>query len=693
MQKIIFYFLSIFLLPSAFAQIDRSKPPKPGPAPVISIPDAVTYRLSNGITVLVVENHKLPKVTASYYIDAGLITEGKNAGMMNLMGQMLNEGTKKHSKAAFDEAVDLLGADVSLNFSGGSASALTRYFDSAFFLMAEAIQEPAFDTASFSKIKSQTLTALKADERNVKAVARRVNAALLYGVNHPKGEFQTEATISNLTLNTIQQAYTKYITPSRGYLTFVGDIKPEYARQLADKAFAAWKGSALNIEKVPFVKNPSKTEVNLVDMPNAVQSEITVANLVYLPLNSSDYFPVLLANQILGGGAESRLFVNLREKHGYTYGAYSNIGTGRFQSNFSAYASVRNEKTDSAVIEFMKELKRLSSEKILSEELQQAKAVYNGNFAMSLENPARIASFARDILINQLPKDFYRTYLQKINAVSAEQVQRAARKYMVSDSARIIVTGKLNEIKDGMSKLGYPVSFFDKYAKPIQPASTAKVDTSVNPKNIIANYITSIGGQAALDTLKSVWNTYNINVNGMSLTAELKALAPNKQLMLITMGENVISKSLFDGTKGYQIQMGTQTDMNEKDILDQKSFTHLVQQIDYITNSSIKLQLGGIQTLHDTPAYKIMVTLPSGKIKTEYYNTKTGFLMKDEEEINANGITILKIQEYEQYLPVGTIKTPSKITVTVSGAGQEQTVEMLLHTAKLNEGVLPKDFE
>lgn len=693
MQKIIFYFLSIFLLPSAFAQIDRSKPPKPGPAPVISIPDAVTYRLSNGITVLVVENHKLPKVTASYYIDAGLITEGKNAGMMNLMGQMLNEGTKKHSKAAFDEAVDLLGADVSLNFSGGSASALTRYFDSAFFLMAEAIQEPAFDTASFSKIKSQTLTALKADERNVKAVARRVNAALLYGVNHPKGEFQTEATISNLTLNTIQQAYTKYITPSRGYLTFVGDIKPEYARQLAEKAFAAWKGSALNIEKVPFVKNPSKTEVNLVDMPNAVQSEITVANLVYLPLNSSDYFPVLLANQILGGGAESRLFVNLREKHGYTYGAYSNIGTGRFQSNFSAYASVRNEKTDSAVIEFMKELKRLSTEKILPEELQQAKAVYNGNFAMSLENPARIASFARDILINQLPKDFYRTYLQKINAVSAEQVQRAARKYMVSDSARIIVTGKLNEIKDGMSKLGYPVSFFDKYAKPIQPASTAKVDTSVNPKNIIANYITSIGGQAALDTLKSVWNTYNINVNGMSLTAELKALAPNKQLMLITMGENVISKSLFDGTKGYQIQMGTQTDMNEKDILDQKSFTHLVQQIDYLTNSSIKLQLGGIQTLHDTPAYKIMVTLPSGKIKTEYYNTKTGFLMKDEEEINANGITILKIQEYEQYIPVGTIKTPSKITVTVSGAGQEQTVEMLLHTAKLNEGVSPKDFE
>jgi hypothetical protein len=494
-------------------------------------------------------------------------------------------------------------------------------------------------------------------------------------------------------LNTIQQAYTIYISPSRGYFTFVGDIKPEYSRQLAEKAFAAWKGSALNIEKVPFVKNPSKTEVNLVDMPNAVQSEITVANLVYLPLNSSDYFPVLLANQILGGGAESRLFVNLREKHGYTYGAYSNIGTGRFQSNFSAYASVRNEKTDSAVIEFMTELKRLSTEKILPEELQQAKAVYNGNFAMSLENPARIASFARDILINQLPKDFYRTYLQKINAVSAEQVQRAARKYMVSDSARIIVTGKLNEIKDGMSKLGYPVSFFDKYAKPIQPASTAKVDTSVNPQNIIAHYITSIGGQAALDTLKSVWNTYNINVNGMSLTAELKALAPNKQLMLITMGENVISKSLFDGTKGYQIQMGTQTDMNEKDILDQKSFTHLVQQIDYITNSSIKLQLGGIQTLHDTPAYKIMVTLPSGKIKTEYYNTKTGFLMKDEEEINANGITILKIQEYEQYIPVGTIKTPSKITVTVSGAGQEQTVEMLLHTAKLNEGISPKDFE
>jgi zinc protease len=162
------------------------------------------------------------------------------------------------------------------------------------------------------------------------------------------------------------------------------------------------------------VSNPAKTEVDIVNLSNTVQAEITVVNLVDLPMSSPDYFAVLLANQILGGGSESRLFNNLREKHGFTYGAYASTGSGRFQSKFSANAAVRNEKVDSAVVEFLNEINLIRTAKVSAEELQSAKNLYNGSFALGLENPARTAAFASNILINNLPKDFYRTYLQKL---------------------------------------------------------------------------------------------------------------------------------------------------------------------------------------------------------------------------------------------------------------------------------------
>ena len=168
--------------------------------------------------------------------------------------------------------------------------------------------------------------------------------ALSFGTNSAMGEFQTEESTKSITLDDIKATYKKYITPSRCYLTFVGDITPIAAKALVIKELGSWTGAKLAAPSMPLVTNPTTTEVDLVDVPNAVQSEITVTNLVNIPMSSPDYFAVLLANQILGGSADARLFMNLREKHGFTYGSYSSVGTGRFQSTFKATASVRNEK-------------------------------------------------------------------------------------------------------------------------------------------------------------------------------------------------------------------------------------------------------------------------------------------------------------------------------------------------------------
>ena len=355
MKKILFLAIAAFSLQQTIAQvkIDRSQKPKAGPAPVVSIADPVIFTLPNGITILVVENHKLPRVRANFYIDAGPVTEGKKAGMLQLMGEMLEEGTTNKPKAVFDQEVDIIGATVNLSSTGGSAAALTRYFDKAFSLMADALKNPAFPQASLDKIKSQTITNLKSNDKNAKAISTRVVNALNYGKETAMGEFITEESVKGITLDDIKNAYKNYITPSRSYLTFIGDIKPEAAKAMAIKALGSWTGKKLPVPAVPDAQNPAKTEINFVDVPTAVQGELSVTNLLTNTMNNPDYFALLLANQILGGGAESKLFMNLREKHGFTYGSYSNVGKGRFQTTFKATAAVRSDKADSAVVEMI----------------------------------------------------------------------------------------------------------------------------------------------------------------------------------------------------------------------------------------------------------------------------------------------------------------------------------------------------
>lgn len=695
MKKIYFIIAGALLLVNAEAQTkpDRSKRPKPGPAPVITIADPVTYKLANGITVLVVENHKLPKVSATYSIDAGPITEGAKAGVVSLMGGMLSEGTKTKSKAAFDEAVDQIGADVNLSASGGSASALTRYFDKAFLLMAEALKEPSFPAESFEKLKSQTITGLKSSERSVKDIAGRVTPALIYGVNHPSGEFETEASVNALTLADVKAAYAKYITPSRGFLIFVGDIKPEAAKALAEKAFGTWKGAALTLPVLASVKNPAKTEIDLVDVPNAVQSEIRVANLVELPLSNPDYFPLLLANQILGGGSDSYLFKNLREKHGFTYGAYSSISAGRYQTTFAASASVRNEKTDSAVVEFLNEIQRIRTTKVDADDLSRAKALYNGSFALGMENTARIATYATNIILNNLPKDFYRTYLQKLNAVTVDDIQRVAVKYFGAPGSRIIVVGKAAQVEAGLQKLGYSVHQYDKFAQPVAAGAATAKAIAVKPQTVVADYLNTIGGVDELKKVQSIYMKMDLTMQGMSLVVEQKAMAPNKSNITVSMMGNVVDKQVFDGTNGYGERGGQKQPMPAEEAAAKKAQTCLFEQVDYLSNAAYKLEVKGIEKVNGKDAYHIDVTTPAGKTQAEYYDVTTKLLVKTETTAEMNGVSMNQTQEFSDYRRVGNVILPYKLSQTIEAGGQSQAMNFTVNDAKVNAGVTEADFK
>lgn len=695
MKKVLIITIASFLFyfSQAQLQIDRTKRPEPGPAPVIKLKDPVIYNLPNGITVLIVEEHKLPRVSASFFIDAGPIKEGAKAGVMSLMGRMLNEGTKDMSKAAFDEAVDKIGADVSLSSSGGSATALTRYFSQAFDLMGKAIKSPAFTQESFEKLKSQTLTGMKADEKNVKVVSERVINALAYGKQHPLGEFETEESVKALTLADVKSAYQKYITPSRSYLTIIGDIKPEVAKSLAQKTFGNFKGNQLALPSLALVQNPAKPEIDVVDMSNAVQSEITIASLVDIKMNNPDYFAVLLANQILGGGSESRLFTNLREKHGFTYGAYSNIQAGRFQNLFTSSAAVRTAKTDSAIVEFISEISNLRNEKVSDEELANSKALYNGRFALGLENPARTASFARNILINNLTKDFYKTYLQKINAVTKEDIQRVAQKYFNNSNTRVVVVGNLSQMRENLSKLKYDVKLYDRFANPVTEGLKSSAAANVKVGDIFNNYIKAIGGADALKKVNSIFATMAMQMQGMNLQVQIKNMLPNMESMTMSMGGNVVMKTSFNGTSGYQQQMGNKKELTAEEIKEKNSVSGLFEQLDYINNPAFKAEVKGTEKVNGSDAYKVLITYPTGATKTEYYDVASKLLVRKEEAKTTNNVTASTTIDYGDYKKTGAILYPYAQTLTISAGGQQQALEMKASDVKINEGVTATDFQ
>jgi zinc protease len=693
MKKIIIVALAVLVLQNSYAQtkVDRSKKPAAGPAPTITFKDPITFTMPNGITVMVVENHKLPKVRASLSIDRGPVTEGKKAGRLDIMGGMLGEGTTSMSKNKFDEAVDAIGADVNLSSGGGSASALTRYFEKAFMLMADGIKNPSFPQASFDKLKSQTITGLKSSEKSTSAIAGRVSQALSYGKYTAQGEFTTEESVKALTLEDIKDAYKNYITPSRSYLTFVGDITPAAAKALATKAFGSWTGKKLELEALPTIKNPERTEINFVDLPTAVQGELSAGNIISNPLGGKDYHTLLLANQILGGGAESKLFMNLREKHGFTYGAYSSVGSGRFQSLFKAGAAVRTDKVDSAVQEMVAEILNMRDGKITEEELASAKAKYNGSFALGMEDPSRAANYASNILINNLPKDFYRTYLQKINAVTIDDIKRVSKNYFSESNARIVIVGNGKKIIPSLMRLGYPIKKYDRYADPVpdevkdtKVAETANTSDAVSGNSIIQDYLKAIGGREEAMKVTSISSLLSMEMMGREITGVDKKMSPNKSVSEMKMGEMTVFKKAFDGSKGYSQQMGQKKDFTEAEINEALDEKGIIPQLFYNNKEYI-----GKGKVGDEETYRLKVTFASGRTSVQQYSVKSGLLLQEETTTKQGDVDVTSTTEYKDYKKVGTLLFPHNIVVNADG----QEFNMKATEIKLNTGVTNADFQ
>jgi len=686
MKKYLYIAASLLLTITMQAQ-DRPMP-KQGPAPSINIKKPVTFVLENGLKVLVVENNKLPRVSYNLTLDNTPFAEGSKKGVTDLVSSMIGNATESISKDKFNEEIDFLGANINFYESGASANGLSRYSARILELLADGALNPLFTQEDFDAERAKLIEGLKSDEKSASAIAGRVQNVLTYGKEHYNGEFTSEETLKNVTLQDVINHYNTYFVPANAYLVVIGDVKTKDVKKKVEELFGAdvWKTASAPNLTYNDPKDLQYSQINFVDVPNAVQSEIAMINLSKLKMTDKDYFAAILANQILGGGGEGRLFLNLREKHGWTYGSYSNLGASKYISKFSSTASVRNAVTDSAVVEIFNELRKIRTDLVSEEDLKNAKAKYIGNFVMQIEKPATIARYALNIKTLGLPEDFYENYVKNINAVTPEDVRNAAKKYFLADNTRVVIVGKAADVLPGLEAMSakekMPIFYFDKYGSKVdKPVVKKDIPAGVTAQSIVKNYIDAVGGEKALKAVKTILVSAKGTIQGQSLDMVSKISNKGMSTTNISMGGMSMMKQVIGDKSGYQTVQGQKKAIEGEELVKEKKDAVPFVELSFLSDKTIVLS--GIESLNGQDAYAVQV----GTTKY-FYDVKTGLRVATESESGEGAQKRKTMTYYADYVEVKGVKFPYKTTMDVG-----IPLEFITQDVKINEGVTDKDFE
>ena len=609
-----------------FAQVDRSKLPASGPAPEIKIGEAESFTLANGLKVFVVKNTKLPRVSFTLVFDRDPILEGDKAGLSTFIGDMMMGGTKNRTKDQLDQEIDFIGASLSASATSVSVSSLKKHQGKVLELMADVLFNPVFPAAELEKLKKQSLTGLATTKDDPQAISSRLSRAVLYGKNHPYGESQTEQTTKNITLDDVKAYYQTYFKPNIAYLAIVGDIDKAEAQKVVNQYFGAWKKGVVPTFTYPMPVRAAKQAVALVDRSSSVQSVIDVTQPVAMKIGDPDYISSRLLNQILGGGSASRLFMNLREDKGFTYGAYSSIEADKLVGNISASASVRSEVTDSAVYEFVYEIKNLVEKGVTQVELDKAKAELAGSFGRSLEQPGTVANFALNTARYNLPKDYYATYLKKLNSFTVADINATAKRLIEPDKFIITTVGNGSEIKEKLAQFGEVVE----YDIMGEPAKQLVADANMTAEKVLENYLNAIGGADKVSAIKSAKISMDANVMGTPLTIAFVYDTQNGRYgQKLSIAGNVMQKTSLANGKGSMSVQGNTIEMAPAQLAEAQLNSYLFPEAVYKSNG-YTISLDGLKDVDGKPAYKVVIATASGAKLINYYAQDSGLKIKYE---------------------------------------------------------------
>ncbi|MBS4027025.1 MAG: insulinase family protein [Ignavibacteriales bacterium] len=446
------------MITNSFTQFDRTIPPKPGTLPSLTLPNIQRAELANGLKIMIVEHHKLPVVTVQLILQSGssLDPAGKS-GVARFTTSMIDEGTPTKNSLEIADAFDFLGAQfsASANFDGTylSLTTLKEHLDVAVENYAEVLLHPTFPQKEFDRLQKELLTSLSQQKDRAPVVASNVFNKILYN-NHPYGNQVSGDSISvaNLSLNDVQQFYNSYYASNNGTLIFVGDITKEEAIKIAEKYLGKWQKKNIPSAKLPESKNPDGVTLYLIDKKDAPQTEIRIGQLG-AARNTEDYYTLTVLQHILGSSS-GRLFLNLREAKGYTYGAYANFGYRKSTGPFVASAGVKTEVTDSSIIEFLYELNRMRDEVVSDSEFQMYKTAVIQRLPRGFETPSQISEQLANLVLYNLPDNYFNSVVDNLSKVTQNDIQSAAQKYFQTEKLCIVVVGDKEKILSPLEKLG-----------------------------------------------------------------------------------------------------------------------------------------------------------------------------------------------------------------------------------------------
>ena len=568
---------------AAWGQVDQSKSPDADSAPELKIDTPINLKLDNGLQIIVVENHRTPSVTWNMTLEFPPFLEGEKAGLQDLVSSMMAAGTSSRTQAQIAEEVDYLGASFQANAKGFFANSLSKNASDLLRIVADVILNPTFPQEELDKVKTQVASGLANTPSSPAEIAANVVATTNYGSLHPYGEVMTQSTLEAVSREDLVSYHDTYFRPNAAYLIVVGDITPDDAYAKANTHFGKWKRADIPFTRIAPAKFPMGNQVRFAGIEGAVQSKINITQPVPFPPGHPDTPAIELMNSILGGSAfNGRLMKVLREDTTFMNGARCDLSADPVTAEFMAYAEVSTGATESAIVEILAEINRIRDEQVTEEELAAAKALLAESFERSLENDSTAARFAMNIRRYALPDDCHQTYLQRIDAVTVEDIQRVAKNMIKPNNLNICVVGSpdILDLLEPFDANG-GIDQYDAFGQIRIPRSEAPKGTTV--KDVVAAHFKAIGGAKAWGKLSGLTLEGSVEFGaGMSLQhredKRFSKKEPAVRTELAMAGSPVMIRTVGpDG--GQEIQMGSASDMKATSVermLDYLSPTRLL---------------------------------------------------------------------------------------------------------------------
>ncbi len=696
MKKILSISLSlVFIAQLAQAQnFDRSIRPKAGPAPTINMGDAQSFTLPNGLRVFVVENHKLPSVSYQIDLDITPNLQGTSVGYQDMVGELMSSGTKLKSKDEFNKQVDALGGSISASSSGVYATSLTKQQDKLLALMSEMILQPKFTQAELEKLKTQSMSGLATQKDDPQAMSSNMIKSLIYGKGHAYGEVMTESTVKNITLDKCVKYYNTYYKPNAAFMAVVGDVTLEEAKALVTKYFGAWQKGIIPATKYTVPKNNNGTRVAVVNKTGAVQSVLNVTYPIALKTGTAEVLKARVANAILGGGSGGRLFQNLREGHGWTYGSYSSIDDDKYENSgtFSATAECQTESTDSSANAIIMEMNRMRNELVDTKTLENIKTNMAGKFALGLEDPKTLARYAINIQKYKMDPSYYKNYLKNLSAITANDVQDISKKYINPNNAIITVAGDKNEIAKKLAPLAASgkVEMYNMYGQPEVESAKSTASANLKAEDVIGAYAAAVGGFEKWVAIQDVTTKMELEAGpGQVLNVVEIKKAPSKYFQELTAQGQSFQKKVFDGTKGKESGMQGARDFDANDVAEMKEESFFLGEAAFLT-PGYKLSMAGVEKLDGKDAYVVKVTKPNGKSEMYYYDVASKLKVKSSKSLEMGGQKATMTFTYSNYQ---LVKNGMKFPFTITQSVGPQKFNIAVKSIEINTGVADSVFE